>query len=63
MKEDKVAGEMAGASATWAIVDAIHARRGTAAPLAVAIPQARDEVAGERYAARLSAPLCEENAA
>lgn len=63
MKEDKVVGEMAGASATWAMVDAVHALRGGPAQRAVAIPQARDEVAGEWYAARFSAPLCEENAA
>jgi FMN reductase len=52
-------GEMAGASATRAMVDIVHALRGVAAPLVVAIPQAwrhadeNGDITDERHAARL----------
>ena len=55
-------GEMAGASAARAMVDIVHALRGTAAPLVVAIPQAwrhadekNGEITDERYRGRLDA--------
>ena len=52
-------GEMAGASAARAMVDVVHALRGVAAPLVVAIPQVwrradeNGDITDERYAARL----------
>ena len=54
-------GEMAGANATGAMVDTVHALRSPAAPLAVAIAQARrradenGEITDERYGGRLDA--------
>lgn len=54
-------GEMAGVSATRAMVDVVHSLRGTAAPLVVAIPQAWRRADGgggitdERYGERLDA--------
>ena len=52
-------GDMAGTNATRAMVDVVHALRGTTAPLVVAIPQAwrhadeNSEITDERYAGRL----------
>ncbi len=52
-------GDMAGVNATRVMVDVVHALRGVAAPLVVAIPQAwrradeNGDVTDERYAGRL----------
>ncbi len=54
-----VGGDMAGVNATRVMVDVVHALRGVAAPLVVAIPQAwrradeNGDVTDERYAGRL----------